>query len=101
MSWTVYINNRIEIRDVTYNNGTILRMLMIHPGSTPNKGLCASEWIPKFEEAERMLSDSEFLKDLENYNPKNGWGGIEDVKRFISLAKEKCEENPHGDFIWV
>lgn len=99
MSWSVDIEIvvRKDVRDVTYNNGRILRFLGIHP--TGKEDLKLGEWKTLLGAANLRLNTltDEDTKSLLEMEPENKWGGVEDVKKFISLTLERIKEVEQED----
>lgn len=82
-----------EIRNVTYNNGPVLRAAgfpdwhaLIEAPASEAAGMLRSV-------ADKLRSDPEQFKA---YDPPNGWGGYEDAIDFVEDFAAKCAAHPRA-----
>lgn len=79
-----------EVRNVTYNNSKIFAAIGAHPDDYEGKTGQEAQVLVESAIA-KLKQDREQLQNLE---PSNGWGGINDSLDFLEKLLKACIEHP-------
>ena len=81
-----------DIRNVTYNNSGIFKALGVHPEDIEGKP--GRELTSPIAKALRESYKPQRERELLALEPKNKWGGLDDVRAFLEKALAACKKHP-------